>query len=78
MTIDLLREIEEQLETTAQAQGISVAQYVEKLVAETNLRNARIAEFKAAIAERVSSLDAGESVDGEAVMDRLIADLSPR
>jgi predicted transcriptional regulator len=78
MTIELPREIEDQLQARAHAQGISVAEYVEKLVAETNLRHGQIAEFRAAIAERVASLDAGDSADGEEVMDRLIADLPPR
>ena len=78
MTIELPREIENQLEATARAQGISVAQYVERLVAETNLRQAQIAEFRAAIAERVASLDAGYSADGDEVMDRLLADFPPR
>ena len=36
MTIELPREIEAQLKETAQAQGVSVGQYVERLVAETN------------------------------------------
>jgi predicted transcriptional regulator len=78
MTIELPREIEAQLKETAQAQGVSVGQYLEKLVAETNLRRAQISEFKVAIAERVASLNAGESADGEEVMARLISDLASR
>jgi predicted transcriptional regulator len=78
MTIELPREIEAQLRETAQAQGVSVGQYVEKLVAETNVRRAQISEFKAAIAERMASLNAGETVDGEEVMARLISDLASR
>jgi hypothetical protein len=78
MTIELPREIEDQLEARAHAQGISVAQYVERLVAETNLRHSQIADFRAAIAERVASLDVGDRADGEEVMDRLIADFPPR
>jgi predicted transcriptional regulator len=78
MTIELPREIEDQLESTARAQGISVAQYVERLVAETNLRHTQFAAFRSAIAERVASLDAGEIADGEEVMDRLINDFASR
>jgi len=36
MTIELPREIETQLKEEAQALGVSVGQYVESLVAETN------------------------------------------
>jgi len=78
MTIELPREIEAQLKETAQAQGVSVGQYVENLVAETNLRRAQVSEFKAAIAERMASLNAGESADGEEVMARLISDFTSR
>jgi predicted transcriptional regulator len=78
MTIELPREIEAQLKETAQAQGVSVGQYLEKLVAETNLRHAQISEFQAAIAERMASLNAGESADGEEVMAHLISDLASR
>src|ERR1035438_10168687 len=73
MLIDLPNEIETQLKETAQARGVSGGQYVESLVAETNLRYAQITEFRAAIAERMASLNAGESADGEEVMNRLIA-----
>jgi hypothetical protein len=52
--------------------------YVERLVAETNLRRAQISEFRAAIAERMASLDAGDGADGEEVMARLIEDLASR
>jgi predicted transcriptional regulator len=76
MTIELPREIEAQLKETAQAQGVSVGQYVERLIAETNLRRAQVSEFRAVIADRMASLTAGESTDGEEVMARLIADLS--
>ena len=38
MTIELSREVENQLKETAQAQGVSVSQYFENLVAETTLR----------------------------------------
>jgi predicted transcriptional regulator len=78
MTIELPRELETELKETAQSQGVSVGQYIEKLVAETNLRPTQISEFRSAIAERMASLNAGESVDGEEVMARLINDLTAR
>jgi predicted transcriptional regulator len=78
MTIELPREIETQLKEEAQALGGSVGQYVESLVAETNLRRAQVSEFRAAIAERTASLNAGDTADGEEVMARLIADLASR
>ena len=78
MTIELPLEIETQLEATAQSQGVSVGQYIERLVAETNLRREQISEFRAAIAERVASLNAGYCEDGEEVMARLITDLAPQ
>jgi len=74
MTIELSREVENQLKETAQAQGVSVSQYVENLVAETTLRRTQIAEFRAAIAERMASLNAGDAADGEEVIARLMAD----
>jgi hypothetical protein len=70
--------LETQLKGSAQSQGVSVGRYIEGLVVETNLRRAQISEFRAAVAERVASLNAAESVDGEEVMSRLIADLALR
>jgi hypothetical protein len=78
MTIDLPREIETQLRDSAAEQGVSVGRYLETLVTETNLRRRQLVEFRTAVAERVGSLDAGEGVDGEEVMDRLIAGLTTR
>lgn len=78
MTIDLPREVEAQLEVSAQAEGISVARYVEKLVAEKNVRKTQLESFKSSIAVRIASLEAGEGDDGEVVMDRLINELSPQ
>jgi predicted transcriptional regulator len=78
MTIELPREIETQLKETAQSQGVSVGQYIERLVAETNLRRVQISDFRAAVAERMASLNAGDSADGEEVMARLITDLASR
>ena len=74
MTFELPSEIESQLRDIAHAQGVSVGQYVVTLLAETNLRKTQIAEFRAAIDERMKSLNAGEFVDGEEVMARLITD----
>lgn len=78
MTIDLPSEIEAQLKDRARAQGVSISRYIERLVAETDVRNKQVSEFRAAIAERLASLHAGDSVDGEEVMSRLIAELAPR
>ena len=78
MTIELPRELETQLEETAHSKGVSVGQYIERLVSETNLRREQISEFRAAIAERMASLNAGCSEDGEEVMARLITDLASR
>ena len=78
MTIELAREIETQLKETAQSQGVSVGQYIESLVAEANRRRAQIAEFRAAIAERMASLNAGDRTDGEEAMSRLIAEPASR
>ena len=68
--------METQLRDTAAAQGVSVSQYLESLVAETNLKRQQLAEFRAAIAERLASIEAGERTDGEATMARLIAELT--
>jgi hypothetical protein len=78
MTIELPREIETQLTEAAREQGISVGEYVEGLVTETNRKRAQISEFQAAVAERMESLDSGCTADGEAVMDQLISELAPQ
>jgi predicted transcriptional regulator len=78
MTIELPREIETQLKNTAAEQGVSVSQYLETLVTETSLRRKQLAEFRAAIAERMASLNAGDVTDGEEVMTRLISGLASR
>lgn len=75
MTIELPRELEAQLNAAARAEGVSVPEYIEKLVAETTIRNAQICEFRTAMAERMASLNAGESMNGEEVMSRLIDEL---
>jgi predicted transcriptional regulator len=74
MTIELPREIEAELSEAAHALGVSVGQYIEGLVVETNLRRAQIAEFRATIDERMASIDSGDTADGEEVMARLIND----
>jgi hypothetical protein len=73
--IEVSGELEAQLRQTALAEGLSVGRYVERLVAETNVRRAQVAEFRAAIAERLASLKDGETVDGEEVMGQLISEL---
>ena len=78
MTIELPREIETQLKNTAAEQGLSVSQYLETLVTETSLRRKQLAEFQAAITERMASLNSGDGTDGEEVMARLIAELPSR
>ena len=78
MTIELPRDVETQLKETAEAQGVSVGRYIESLVAETTLRRKQMAAFQAAVAERMASLNAGESADSEEVMARLIAELAPQ
>ena len=37
----------------------------------------QLAEFRTAITERLTSLEAGDRTDGEATMARLIAELAP-
>ena len=75
MTIDLSPEIEARLKAKANAEGISVGAYVERLVSEEESRVVRVATFGEAIHERLESLNSGESVDGEEVMSRLLAEL---
>jgi predicted transcriptional regulator len=76
MLIELPRELEAEIKKTADAEGLSVSAYIQRLVAETNLRRSQLADFSSAIAERIASLDAGEGVDGEEVMSRLISELA--
>lgn len=78
MIIELPRAMEMQRKDIASAQGVSVSQSPEHLVAETNLRRRQLAEFRTAIKERIASLEAGDRADGEAIMARLIAELEPR
>ncbi|MCX6633137.1 MAG: hypothetical protein NTW28_36540 [Candidatus Solibacter sp.] len=75
MTIDISPEIEVRLRAKAFTEGVSVAEYVERLVFEEDARRIRLTEFTQAIDERLRSLNGGESVDGEEVMTRLICEL---
>ncbi len=76
MTIELPLEIENQLKKTAREHGVSVGQYVEKLVADTSLRQTQLSAFRVAVQERMASMNTGAVVDGEEVMARLIAELA--
>lgn len=71
-------ETESRLKETARAEGLSVGQYVEGIVAESSLRRTQLTRFRAAIAERMASLEAGEIYDGEEAMARLMSDLPVR
>jgi hypothetical protein len=59
----------------ALTEGVSVGEYVERLVFEDDTRRIWLTEFTQAIDERMRPLDGGESVDGEEVMARLIGEL---
>ena len=71
MTIDVSPEIE----AKASIEGVSVAECVERMVFEEDARRIRLTEFNQAVDERLRSLNAGEKVDGEEVMARLIGEL---
>jgi predicted transcriptional regulator len=77
VTIDLSPHIESRLKAKADAEGISIAAYVERLVSEEESHAGRVAAFGEAIRERLESLHSGESVDGEEVMARLVAEFGP-
>jgi predicted transcriptional regulator len=78
VTINLSPEIEARLKAKADAEGLSVGAYVERLVSEEESRVVRVAAFEEAVRERLESLNAGESVDGEEVMARLLTELDER
>ena len=78
MTINLSPDIEARLKAQANAEGVSVEAYVARLVSEEESRAIRVEEFGLAIRERLESLNAGESVDGEEVMTRLLTELDER
>jgi hypothetical protein len=75
MTIEVSLKVEAQLKAKAQAEGLSLGAYIERLIEADESRQAQLDAFQQAIAERVASLNRGESVDGGEVMDRLIAEL---
>jgi len=75
MTIDISPGIEARLKAKALTEGVSVGEYLERLVFEEETRRSRLAEFTHVIDERLRSLNGGESVDGEEVMARLIGEL---
>jgi hypothetical protein len=75
MPLELSPEIEARLKAKAGAEGVSIAAYLERLVFEEDARCIRLAAFEQAIGERLRSLSGGESVDGEEVMARLVAEL---
>lgn len=52
--------------------------YVARLVSETKTRQVHLAEFRAAMAERLASLDAGGTADGEEIMAKLISEIGNR
>ena len=78
MNIDISPEIESRIKAKATNEGVSVGAYVERLVFEEDARRIRLAEFTRAIDERLRSVNRGETVDGEEVMARLIAELDER
>jgi hypothetical protein len=75
MTIEVSQEVEDQIRATASSEGLSVGEYVARLVTETNSRRVQAAEFRVVMAERLASLSAGETADGEEVMAKLISEL---
>ena len=75
MTIDISPEIEGRLKAKAFTEGVSVGEYVARLVFEEDARRIRLTEYTQAIEERLRSLNGGESVDGEEVMARLVGEL---
>ena len=74
MTIDLSPKVEAQLRAKAEAEGLSLGAYVERLMLEES-RRVKLHAFQQAIGERVASLNSGERLDGEEVMARLIEEL---
>ena len=75
MTFDISPDIEARLKAKAFTEGVSVGEYVERLVFEEDARRIRLTEFTQAMDGRLRSLNGGESVDGEEVMARLIGEL---
>jgi hypothetical protein len=75
MTIDVDPDIAGRLKAEAQAEGVSITAYVERLMFEAESRRVQLGAFRQAIDERLGSLNAGESVNGEGVMAQLIAEI---
>jgi predicted transcriptional regulator len=75
MTIEVSSEVGARLRARALAEGISLSEYLERLICEEESRRVKSDAFQQAMDERVASLRAGEIVDGEEVMARLIAEL---
>jgi predicted transcriptional regulator len=75
MAIDVSPETEARLKAKAEAEGISVATYIERLVSEAESRRTQLASFEEAIRERLDSLNDGDNVDGEEVISRLLSEL---
>jgi hypothetical protein len=75
MTIDIHPDTAGRLQANAQAEGVSIAAYVERLMLEADSRRIQLGAFRQAIDERLGSLNAGESANGEEVMARLIAEI---
>ena len=75
MTIEVYPDTADRLKANAQAEGMSIAAYVEQLMTEKDSRRIQLAAFRQAIDERLGSLTAGENTDGEEVMARLIAEI---
>ncbi len=72
MTIDVSPETGAQLKMKAQSEGVSVGVYVERLMLEAESRRMQLAAFRQTIHDRIAPLRAGDSMDGEEVMARLI------
>ena len=75
MTIDLSPKAEAQLRAKAEAEGLSLGAYVERLMLEEESRRVKLHAFQQAIDERLASLNSGKRFDGEEVMARLIEEL---
>jgi hypothetical protein len=73
--IDISPQTGAQLKAKAQAEGVSVGEYLERLLSESDSRRFQLLEFQRTMDERVRSLDAGEHLDGDEVMARLISEL---
>jgi hypothetical protein len=67
--------MEARLKAKADAEGVTVGEYLEHLVSAEETRGFRFAAFEQAITERLRSLSHWENVDGEEVMARLLAEL---